>query len=867
MCEEYSINSCDKGQGFVAGSGAADDASCTPCAPGTFSAANNAAACKMHSAVSCPAGQGAMLGSATVYTHCVPCTHGTFSPENNGAACKNHSGTVCPTGQGPTPGTAMFDSNCAVCAPGKFSKSSDAAPCKANSVILCPPGWGLSPSSRTADDAACNECAAEGEHNVGPCISATGTTTHTIAGKLVFSSIATPEDFNAATLVGLKETLAAKCGVFTDKIKLDVSTSKGIVAYAIQADSQESANLCKAALSAIVSGGDAAMLSFVQQLKANTPSGVFAAVETVKIDVPVVKSTVPEVKSTVPEVKSTVSTAANNTSSADTSSSAAAGGVVGGVLVVVAIIIGIALWIRRQRRHKTEALRRWALRLGSAGGRTAAIAPRTNSGTSPEEAATDEHTVEMVVSPIRDRNQSVGFDGDGGGEEKEGKMRGDGHGAAADAAAAAKHAQMVARNTAMARTMQRGNTMLRNFTRLVKIGGKDVNPGGGGRGRGSTTTQHGVCSWVHKGEFENEAFAIKVLLNVVAVYQTVDIAGEFELEFALIADQTRLPWHPGIICALHMFVDKADVLPGWDFDPEDVQSKTQIVVLPLLESDLHQHLKRLPAGGMGDVPLSKLAEQLLKAVAHLHDHRIVHRDIKADNVMIRTRESDGAMEFVLIDFGCALDCQKYDFDGFKMPYPMPMSKGGAPGFLAPEVVRAEAGRDKFIDYREADAWACGMLLHGAMCVGVEPSLGGPFAPETDPRGFTDATYQVPPNGGATLKDIVRGLLRVDMAGRLSVADALGRVARMNAERVARMNAERHARGMLIFVETRAGKTITLTVAPSDTIDILKQMIYAQEGTPFNQQRLVLAGCVLENDRTLCDYNIQKESTVHLVPVA
>ena len=80
-----------------------------------------------------------------------------------------------------------------------------------------------------------------------------------------------------------------------------------------------------------------------------------------------------------------------------------------------------------------------------------------------------------------------------------------------------------------------------------------------------------------------------------------------------------------------------------------------------------------------------LAMQLLGAVSHLHKHRIVHRDIKADNVMIRERESEGNIEFVLIDFGCALDCQRYELDEFNMPYPVPMSKGGAPGYLAPEV--------------------------------------------------------------------------------------------------------------------------------------------------------------------------------------
>ena len=379
------------------------------------------------------------------------------------------------------------------------------------------------------------------------------------------------------------------------------------------------------------------------------------------------------------------------------------------------------------------------------------------------------------------------------GEGKEGKDDQGGGvlaAAAADAAAAAEHARTMAHNMALALKL-RGAT-LRSFSGLVKIGGKDVDPGGGGGGaarRRRATTQHGVCSWVYKGMFENETVAIKVLLNVMAGYQTVDIAGEFELEFALIANQERLPWHPNIICALYMFVDKADVLPGWNFDPEDVQSKTQIVVLPLLESDLKQYLRRLP-GPMDDASILDLAEQLLKALVHLHEHRIVHRDIKADNVMIRTRQSDGAMEFLLIDFGCALDCEEYCDDGFMMQYRVPMPKGGAPGFFAPEVARAKAGRGQFIDYSGADAWAFGMLLHGALCVGPDPRMSGPFAPEEDPRGFEDAMYREPSHGTPEIKAVARGLLRVGLDDRMSAANALAEVGRLNNERRGREMAGR-----------------------------------------------------------------------------
>lgn len=73
------------------------------------------------------------------------------------------------------------------------------------------------------------------------------------------------------------------------------------------------------------------------------------------------------------------------------------------------------------------------------------------------------------------------------------------------------------------------------------------------------------------------------------------------------------------------------------------------------------------------------------------------------------------------------------------------------------------------------------------------------------------------------------------------------------------------RGKLeLFVKTLTGKTITIYVAPTDTIDTLKELVVECEGIPPDQQRMIFAGQQLEDNRTIAQYGIRHNSTLHLV---
>jgi serine/threonine protein kinase len=242
-----------------------------------------------------------------------------------------------------------------------------------------------------------------------------------------------------------------------------------------------------------------------------------------------------------------------------------------------------------------------------------------------------------------------------------------------------------------------------------------------------------------------------------------------------------IPPHPHIVQILHQFTGSSVLIYPWisqtmktlnDARLESsgkrfIRRFTTYVVMEYFPSTLKRHVKELKAKHKGIVPerdLVVIALQLLRAVEHLHTHKVAHRDIKDDNVFV---SQDGKL--VLADFGCA---ENFDDRVFQSVDDV-IQRLGCPAATAPEihvaikqgVTRNSDGSKKSLwsIFEKNDVYAVGMTLYNMI---------GTHVPLRSDRKYTAADIPIASNYSETVNFLLQSLVAYDPKERFSASQAV-----------------------------------------------------------------------------------------------
>lgn len=281
----------------------------------------------------------------------------------------------------------------------------------------------------------------------------------------------------------------------------------------------------------------------------------------------------------------------------------------------------------------------------------------------------------------------------------------------------------------------------------------------------------GVNAIVWQAVVGSKTVVIKGLLpyNDLDGYEKQYASQESEYKVPL-----SLPPNPHVIPILHQFIGSSVLVYPWIPEPmrglsaeifltqgrRFIRRFTTYVVMEYYPSTLRKFCNDLKASGevITERQLCLMALQLLKAVQHLNNHKVVHRDIKDDNVF---RTSEGIL--VVADFGCAMECgtqvyqRKEDI----------LNQIGAPQFTAPEVHRAlnEGPLRKnpsllWDILRQNDVYAVGVMLYGILGIRV-PNTTAPYESSDIP--------DLPSIYSPIVNKFLRGLVEYDPSVRTTAA--------------------------------------------------------------------------------------------------
>lgn len=300
---------------------------------------------------------------------------------------------------------------------------------------------------------------------------------------------------------------------------------------------------------------------------------------------------------------------------------------------------------------------------------------------------------------------------------------------------------------------------------------------GGPLGKGCNAVVYSA-KWKDDGEGgDRPELAVKMMFNYDADSNAAAIWNSMNRECVparinLVGRGATLPPHPNIVRMPVAFVDATAVLPGAHrLYPEALpprlyrrgygRNATLFLVMKRYHCTLRDYLSR--AALRGRTAVAVLC-QVLEGVVHMNRHRVAHRDLKTDNLLVDLSAGASRPRVAVADFGC---CLAGNPSGLRVPYTSgEVCRDGNPALMAPEVAGAVPGLFSVLDYDRADLWAVGTLayeIYGA----ENPFYGGDGASvRLDSRFYREEDLpDLPRAAPPVVRKLVRDLLRRDPSQR------------------------------------------------------------------------------------------------------